>query len=49
MAFDVRATPSERTKTAEEAAAEEREKLEKLEVGYHPIPFDTETFSGGET
>ncbi|PRP86575.1 nucleolar protein 14 [Planoprotostelium fungivorum] len=31
MAFDVRATPSERTKTAEEAAAEEREKLEKLE------------------
>lgn len=32
MAMDIRARPSERTKTPEEIAQKEREKLEALEV-----------------
>lgn len=32
MALDMRARPSDRTKTAEEIAQEERERLERLEV-----------------
>jgi Nop14-like family len=39
MAMDVRARPSDRTKTPEEIAQEERERLEKLEVWGITISF----------
>lgn len=35
MALDMRARPSNRTKTAEEIAQEEKERLEELEVMFY--------------
>lgn len=39
MAMDIRARPSERTKTPEEIAQKEREKLEALEVCFCQKPL----------
>lgn len=39
MAMEIRARPSDRTKTPEEIAQEERERLELLEVFYYSFNY----------
>lgn len=39
MVLDMRAQPSDRTKTPEEIAQEERERLERLEVSVVKVPL----------